>query len=125
MAVDTSPDRPKPIARSLPALHRPPRRRRFPVAYRLAPEFAFPAAVRDGIDAYRQLLQRGVKPTSLVLAGDGSGGGLAFAVTLAVRNANLPVPAGIVAMSPLGRPFSIRLVGAAECEERFARSIGN
>jgi acetyl esterase/lipase len=72
----------------------------FSVAYRLAPEFAFPAAVRDGIDAYRHLLQKGVKPGSIVLAGDGSGGGLAFSVTLAIRNANLPVPAGIVAMSP-------------------------
>ncbi len=72
----------------------------YSVAYRLAPEFAFPAAVRDGIDAYRHLLQKGVKPTSLVLAGDGSGGGLAFAVMLAIRNASLPLPAGIVAMSP-------------------------
>jgi acetyl esterase/lipase len=72
----------------------------FSLEYRLAPEFAFPAAVRDGIDAYRHLLQRGVLPSSLVLAGDGSGGGLAFAVTLAVRNAGLPLPAGVVAMSP-------------------------
>lgn len=72
----------------------------FSLDYRLAPEFAFPAAVRDGIDAYRHLLQRGVLPSALVLAGDGSGGGLAFAVTLAVRNAGLPMPAGVVAMSP-------------------------
>jgi acetyl esterase/lipase len=72
----------------------------YSVAYRLAPEFAFPAAVRDGIDAYRHLLQKGVKPSSMILAGDGSGGGLAFGVALAIRNASLPVPAGIVAMSP-------------------------
>src|SRR5271165_3165870 len=41
--------------------------RAFSVAYRLAPEFVFPAAVRDGIDAYRHLLQKGVTPGSVVL----------------------------------------------------------
>jgi epsilon-lactone hydrolase len=72
----------------------------FVPAYRLAPEFAFPAAVRDGIDAYRHLLARGVAPQSIVLGGDGSGGGLAFSVLLAIRNATLPMPAAVVAMSP-------------------------
>jgi len=74
--------------------------RAFSVGYRLAPEFAFPAAVRDGIDAYRHLLQKGVSAKSIALAGDGSGGGLAFSVALAIRNAGLPMPACIVAMSP-------------------------
>jgi acetyl esterase/lipase len=72
----------------------------FSAAYRLAPEYAFPAAVRDGIDAYRQLLGRGVAPQSIVLGGNGSGGGLAFSVLLATRNAGLPMPAACVAMSP-------------------------
>lgn len=72
----------------------------FTLAYRLAPEFAFPAAVRDGIDAYRHLIAKDVQPQQVVLAGDGSGGGLAFAVLHAVRNANLAMPAGCVAMSP-------------------------
>lgn len=68
--------------------------------YRKAPEFPFPAAVRDGIDAYRQLLAKGIPPQSIVLAGDGSGGGLAFSCALALRNADLPMPAAIAAMSP-------------------------
>ncbi|MDE1986541.1 MAG: alpha/beta hydrolase [Alphaproteobacteria bacterium] len=72
----------------------------FTAAYRLAPEHPFPAAVRDGIDAYRQLLARGLAPQSIVLGGNGSGGGLAFAVLLAIRNAGLPMPAACVAMSP-------------------------
>ena len=72
----------------------------FSVAYRLAPEFFFPAPVRDGIDAYRALLAQGFDPRQVILAGDGSGGGLAFAVALAVRNAGLAMPAGIVALSP-------------------------
>lgn len=72
----------------------------FVPAYRLAPEFAFPAGLRDGIDAYRYLLQRNIAPSSIVLAGDAAGGGLAFACLLAIRNAGLPMPAGCVAMSP-------------------------
>lgn len=72
----------------------------FAVQYRLAPECAFPAAVRDGLDAYRQLMARGLPASSIVLAGNGSGGGLAFAVLLAIRNAGLAMPAGCLAMSP-------------------------
>jgi acetyl esterase/lipase len=72
----------------------------FVPAYRLAPEFVFPAAVRDGIDAYRHLIAKGIDPQSLVVAGDGSGGGLAFSVLLAARNAGLPMPAAGIAMSP-------------------------
>ena len=72
----------------------------FSVGYRLAPECFFPAAVRDGIDAYRALLAKGVCGSAIVLAGDEAGGGLAFAVALAVRNAGLELPGGVVAMSP-------------------------
>jgi monoterpene epsilon-lactone hydrolase len=71
----------------------------FAVRYRLAPECIYPAAVRDGIDAYRGLIAA-MPPSGVVLAGDGAGGGLAFAVALAIRNASLPMPAGIAAMSP-------------------------
>src|SRR3569832_2288698 len=72
----------------------------FSLDYRLAPEFVFPAAVRDGIDAYRHLIAKIAAPQQIVFAGDGSGGGLAFAVLHAARTANLPMPAGCVAMSP-------------------------
>ncbi len=72
----------------------------FSVKYRLAPECFFPAAVRDGIDAYRALLAKGVPASSVILAGDEAGGGLAFAVALAVRNAGLELPGGLVALSP-------------------------
>jgi acetyl esterase/lipase len=72
----------------------------FAPRYRLAPECVYPAAVRDGIDAYRALLASGMHASGIVLAGDGSGGGLAFCVALAIRNAGLAMPAGLVAMSP-------------------------
>ena len=72
----------------------------FSVRYRLAPECFFPAAVRDGIDAYRALLSRRMTASSVILAGDEAGGGLVFAVALAIRNAGLEMPGGLVALSP-------------------------
>ncbi|SEP73521.1 alpha/beta hydrolase [Microlunatus flavus] len=68
--------------------------------YRLAPEHPFPAAIDDCLAAYRDLLDRGVDPASVVLAGDSAGGGLAVTTTLAARDAGLPLPAAIVAFSP-------------------------
>lgn len=71
----------------------------FSVTYRLAPGSFFPAPVRDGIDAYRALIAK-MPASSIILAGDEAGGGLAFAVALAVRNAGLAMPGGVVALSP-------------------------
>jgi acetyl esterase/lipase len=68
--------------------------------YRLAPEFPFPAGLRDAVDAYRFLIGKGFPPTSIALAGDGAGGALAFSTAMAIRNAQLPMPAAIAAMSP-------------------------
>lgn len=68
--------------------------------YRLAPEHPFPAAIDDCLAAYRALLDDGADASSIVLAGDSAGGGLAVTTTLAARDAGLPVPAGIVAFSP-------------------------
>ena len=68
--------------------------------YRLAPEFAFPAGLRDALDAYRHLLSSKIPASSIILAGDAAGGGLAFACLLAIRNAGLAMPAGCLAMSP-------------------------
>ena len=72
----------------------------FSLRYRLAPECPFPAAVRDGVDAYRALLASGVAGGSIVLAGDEAGGGLAFAVALALRNGGFQIPGAVAAMSP-------------------------
>jgi acetyl esterase/lipase len=68
--------------------------------YRLGPEFPFPACLRDAVDAYRFLIAKAYPPESVVLAGDGAGGGLAVATMMAIRNGGLPMPAGLVALSP-------------------------
>ncbi len=68
--------------------------------YRLGPEFPFPAGLRDVVDTYRFLIAKGFPADSIVIAGDGSGGGLAIAALTALRNAQMPMPAACVAISP-------------------------
>jgi epsilon-lactone hydrolase len=70
------------------------------VAYRLAPEDPFPAAVDDTLTAYRFLLQGGTDPAAIAIAGDSAGGGLALATLVALRDAGDPLPAAAVAISP-------------------------
>ncbi|MFE0459907.1 alpha/beta hydrolase [Kitasatospora sp. NPDC058965] len=68
--------------------------------YRLAPEHPFPAAIEDALSAYRALLDGGTDPATLAFAGDSAGGGLTVTTCLAARDAGLPMPAAIVALSP-------------------------
>ncbi|HET8532528.1 MAG TPA: alpha/beta hydrolase [Methylomirabilota bacterium] len=68
--------------------------------YRLAPEHPYPAAVDDATAAYRWLLDQGIGPGRVVIAGDSAGGGLTVATLLALRDAGLPLPAGGACISP-------------------------
>jgi len=68
--------------------------------YRLAPEHPHPAALEDGLRAYRWLLDRGMAAREIALAGDSAGGGLALATALGARDAGLPLPASLVLISP-------------------------
>lgn len=68
--------------------------------YRVAPEDPYPAALEDAIASYQWLLDRGWKGEQIILAGDSAGGGLAMALTMYLRDHEMPLPCGIVAMSP-------------------------
>jgi acetyl esterase/lipase len=68
--------------------------------YRLAPEDPFPAAVEDGVAAYRWLLDQGFKVQTLAIVGDSAGGGLTMATLVSARDQGLPMPAAAVPISP-------------------------
>jgi acetyl esterase/lipase len=71
------------------------------VDYRQLPSHPVSASVADGLDAYRHVLDSGVPASDVVIMGDSAGGYLTFQVALAAEAAGLPMPAGLVAMSPL------------------------
>ncbi len=62
------------------------------IDYRMAPEHPYPAAVQDALAAYRFLLDGGIRPARICIAGDSAGGGLVVAAMLAIRGAELPQP---------------------------------
>jgi len=69
--------------------------------YRLAPEHHFPAAIDDVIAAYRWLrTDQRLSASSIAVAGDSAGGGLAVGLLVAIRDAGEPLPAAAVLMSP-------------------------
>ncbi len=72
----------------------------YALEYRLAPEHPFPAAVDDVLAAYRALLDSGMKPEKIVLAGDSAGGGLTLSALVRMRNEGLPLPAAGFLLSP-------------------------
>lgn len=72
----------------------------FCLAYRLAPENPFPAALDDALEAYRYLLSKGYGENHITLCGESSGGGLCYSLCLKLREEGLPLPAGIIAISP-------------------------
>jgi monoterpene epsilon-lactone hydrolase len=70
------------------------------VDYALGHEHPFPAAVNDGVRAYKALLDQGIAPHSIAIIGESAGGGLTMATLLGAREAGLPMPACAIPMSP-------------------------
>jgi monoterpene epsilon-lactone hydrolase len=70
------------------------------VAYRQPPEDRFPAAVEDAVAAYRGLLDSGVRPAQITVAGDSAGGNLCLALLLRAKTDGLPMPASAALICP-------------------------
>ena len=70
------------------------------LAYRLAPENPYPAALGDAVESYRYLLEKGYDPNHICLCGESSGGGLCFSLCLKLKQLELPLPGSIIAISP-------------------------
>jgi acetyl esterase/lipase len=68
--------------------------------YRLAPEHPFPAAVEDALSAYHWLLDQGIPPERVTLAGDSAGGGLVMSLLLTLKRDHEPSPGGAVLFCP-------------------------
>ena len=69
------------------------------IDYRVAPEYPFPAALEDALDAYRWICEQGYPPEELFVVGDSAGGGLALALVLYLRDHKMTLPKGIITMS--------------------------
>ena len=74
--------------------------RTFALDYRLIPEHPFPAQLDDALAAYRWLLDSGISPERLVIAGDSAGGHLTLSLLLALRDQKLKLPALAVCIAP-------------------------
>jgi epsilon-lactone hydrolase len=70
------------------------------VDYRLAPEHPYPAALEDAVAAYGALVAGEHASSSIAIAGESAGGGLAAATLIALKTAGLPQPSAAVLMSP-------------------------
>lgn len=70
------------------------------IAYRLAPENPFPAALEDALIAYHWLIQQGISPRKIAIGGDSAGGGLTLSTTVKLRDTGEPLPAALFLLSP-------------------------
>jgi acetyl esterase/lipase len=83
------------------------------VAYRLAPEHRFPAALEDGLAAVRAVRDDpgrfGIDPRRLAVGGDSAGANLAVVIARALRGEEPPLALQVLlcpVMEPLGRTAS-------------------
>src|SRR3954470_14716569 len=70
------------------------------VAYRLAPEHPFPAALEDARAAWHFLQRQGFEAKHIVVGGDSAGGGLTLALTGRLQETREELPACAWLLSP-------------------------
>ena len=72
----------------------------FAPAYRLAPQHPYPAPPEDALCAYQYLLTHGYDGSRIILCGESAGGGLMYSLCTLLREKGLPLPCGMIALSP-------------------------
>ena len=72
----------------------------FCAAYRLAPEDRFPAALDDALVSYQYLLSKGYPANQILRCGESAGGGLIYCLCLRLKQRKLPLPCGLIGISP-------------------------
>ena len=72
----------------------------FAINYRLAPEYPYPAARDDVLQAYCALLEKGIAPAKIALAGDSAGAGLILAALIEAHARLMPMPSRALLLSP-------------------------
>ena len=70
------------------------------VDYRTAPQNVYPAALEDAFAAYQLLLTRKIPAENIIVYGDSAGGNLALALSLYLKEKNLPQPKALILISP-------------------------
>lgn len=73
--------------------------RSYAIDYRMPPDHPYPAALDDCIAAYRRLLED-YPASEIIVSGSSAGGNLAAALMLRARDEGLPLPAGLVLLTP-------------------------
>lgn len=71
----------------------------FSIDYRMPPDHPYPAAVDDALACYACLLQNW-PAADIIVSGASAGGNIAAAMVLRARSEGLPMPAGLVLLSP-------------------------
>lgn len=72
----------------------------FSLDNRVASEDMYPAALDDAQEGYEWLLEQGYKASDIVIAGDSSGGGLALALALKLKDNGKNLPRCLILSSP-------------------------
>jgi monoterpene epsilon-lactone hydrolase len=71
------------------------------VDYRTAPGTPFPGALDDCVTAYHWLLDQGIRPQQIGVAGDSAGGNLTITMLMKLRDEGSLLPAAAACLSPV------------------------
>ncbi len=70
-------------------------------AYRLAPENKCPDALKDCVKTYKYLTETlSYDPKKIIICGESAGGGLIYSLCCSLKKLSLPLPCGLIAISP-------------------------